>query len=136
MSKNIVARTAYIEKLVYDEAKSITSRPRLYKSSINPLSKKIYFFRFFLDVTLSILGSFKLDVTLLFWVITSLYSSPITCSHGTLLFFILSISLLSKNYLRVRDLKSVTFNKKTEEIYNYVDCRFSNIKLSIFHLNL
>ena len=67
---------------------------------------------FFLDVTLSILGSFKLDVTLLFWVITSLFLSPITCSHGTLLLFILSISLLSKNYLEVRDLKSVTSNKK------------------------
>ena len=67
---------------------------------------------FFLDVTLTILGSFKLDVTLLFQVITSLYLSPITCSHGTLLLFILSISLLSKNYLGVRDLKSVTSNKK------------------------
>ena len=72
----------------------------------------LYFLCFFLDVTLSILGSFKLDVTLLFWVITCLYLSPITCSHGTLLFFILSISLLSKNYLEVHDLKSVTSNKK------------------------
>ena len=71
---------------------------------------------FFLDVTLSILVSFKLDVTLLFWVISFLYLSPITCSHGTLLFFILSISLLSKNYPGVRDLKSVT-SKKTEEVY-------------------
>ena len=70
---------------------------------------------FFLDVTLSILGNFKLDVTLLFWVITSLYLSHITCLHETLLFFILSISLLSKNYLRVRNLKSVT-SKKTEEV--------------------
>ena len=48
---------------------------------------------FFLDVTLSILGNFELDVTLLFWVITSLYLSPITCSHGTILFsFYLSLS--------------------------------------------
>ena len=70
-----------------------------------------YFLRFFLDVTLSILGNFKLDVTLLFWVITSIYLSPITCSHGTLLFFIFSISLLSKNYLGVRDLKSVRSKK-------------------------
>ena len=37
-----------------------------------------------------------------------------------LLFFILSISLLSKNYLGVRDLKSVTFNKKRRK---YLDCK-------------
>ena len=71
----------------------------------------------FLDVTLSILGSFTLDVALLFWVITSLYLYPITCSHGTLLFFILSISLLFKNYLGVRDLKSVTSNKKRRKYF-------------------
>ena len=79
-----------------------------------------YFLRFFIDVTLSILGNFKLDVTLLFWVITSLYLSPITCSHGALLFFILSISLHSKNYLGVRDLKSVTSNKKRRKYTIYI----------------
>ena len=73
----------------------------------------------FLDVTLSILGSFKLDVTFLFWVIISLYLSPITCSHETILFFVHSISLLSKNYLGVRDLKSVTSNKKRRK---YISC--------------
>ena len=83
--------------------------------------EKRYFLRFFLDVTLSILGSFTLDVTLLFWVITSLYLSPITCSHGALLFSTLSISLLSKNYLGVRYLKSVTSNKtrRKYKIYTY-----------------
>ena len=82
---------------------------------------------FFLDVTLSILGNFKLNVTLLFWVITSLYLSPITCSHGTLLFFILSISLLSKNYLGVRDLKSVTFKKKRRK-YKFLRFSFDKVQ--------
>ena len=88
----------------------------------------------FLDVTLSILGSFKLDVTLLFWVITSLYLSPITCSHGTLLFFILSISLLSKNYLKVRDLKSVTSKRKRRKYVFHV-VKKKNTSSNLWHVH-
>ena len=46
----------------------------------------------------------------------------LTWEYGTFFFFIPSISLLSKNYLGVRDLKSVT-SKKTEEVYIFGSIR-------------
>ena len=54
---------------------------------------KLYFLRFFLLATLSIMGSFTLFATLLFWAINSLYLSPPTWIP---FLFTLYLSLLQK----------------------------------------
>ena len=92
--------------------------------------QSIYFLRFNLVVTLSILGSFNFVVILSFWLVTSLYLSPNI--WDPFLFFSFSISLLSKNGLRVRVFKSITTKLKRKK---YISLYKTFIKINTIAKN-